>query len=131
MAEEKERVVSAFYTNNSFDDFQSKHIVKVVMDNHFQALYFSRSQLPFQTVDQFKGFSQHVGIYGYWRETLERFMGLPPSTLEGVEKLEQLRFLSNGIKIKLIESNQPTVGVDLPEDVEEVQRILRVENEKN
>ena len=58
-------------------------------------------------------------------------MGLPPSTLEGVEKLEQLRFLSNGIKIKLIESNQPSVGVDLPEDVEEVERILRVENEKN
>jgi 3-deoxy-manno-octulosonate cytidylyltransferase (CMP-KDO synthetase) len=131
LVEEKERVVSAFYVNRSLEDYKSRNIVKVVMDNDFQALYFSRSPLPHQTSEQFNEFNQHIGIYGYWRNSLERFMGLSPSKLERVENLEQLRFISNGIMIKLIESKHPSFGVDVPEDVMKIQNILDVKNEKN
>lgn len=131
MAEENDKVVSAFYVNSSFGDFKSRHIVKVVLDNNFQALYFSRSPLPYQTNEQFEEFNQHIGIYGYWRETLEKFINLPPSNLENVEKLEQLRFLSNGIMIKLVESKKPSFGVDVPEDIKKIENILSDANEKN
>jgi 3-deoxy-manno-octulosonate cytidylyltransferase (CMP-KDO synthetase) len=131
VVEEKDRVVSAFYKNSSVEDFYSRHIVKVTLDNTFQALYFSRAPIPFQTTEQFSFFYQHIGIYGYWRETLKKIMSLPPSKLELVEKLEQLRFLSNGIMIKLIESDYPSFGVDVPEDVKKIERILEAEDETN
>lgn len=123
-------MVSAYYINKSFNDFKSRHIVKVVLDNNLQALYFSRSPLPFQENEQFNEFNQHIGIYGYWRKTLERFMNLPPSKLELIENLEQLRFITNGIGIKLIESSYPSFGVDIPEDVKKIENILGDENEK-
>lgn len=128
---EKERVVSAFYINKSFGDFGSRDIVKVVLDNYFQALYFSRSPVPHQTVEQFQEFNQHIGIYGYWRDNLERFINFPPSRLENLERLEQLRFLSNDIMIKLVESDCPSIGVDVPEDIEKIENLMGIENEKD
>lgn len=128
---EKERVVSAFYVNKSFEDFGSRDIVKVVLDNHFQALYFSRSPVPHQTDEQFQEFNQHIGIYGYWRDILERFVNFLPSKLEKLERLEQLRFLSNDIMIKLVESDYPSIGVDVPEDIERIENLMGIENEKD
>ncbi|MCK4835316.1 MAG: 3-deoxy-manno-octulosonate cytidylyltransferase [Candidatus Aminicenantes bacterium] len=127
----EQEVISAVYYNSSYVDFNSRNIVKVVLDNHFRSLYFSRSPIPFTPGDEFKGFYQHIGIYGYLKGTLEKFVNLPCSQLESQEKLEQLRFLSNGIPIKMITSNTQSVGVDVPEDIKKIETILNDENEKN
>lgn len=103
--------------------------VKVVCDLAGYALYFSRSRIPFPR----HGYApavrprKHVGIYGYQRDALLRFAELPPSPLEEVEALEQLRALENGIRIRVIEGGRPAPGVDTPEDLEKVDRMLRGE----
>lgn len=127
----RHEVVSAFFENPSMDDFRSKDIVKVVMDDQFNALYFSRSPIPFYPVSEFGGFSQHIGIYGYLRKSLEKFVHFPISELEIKEKLEQLRFLSNGIKIKMVRSECRSFGVDVPADIKKIENILKQEYEKN
>ncbi len=93
--------------------------VKVVLDHKGQALYFSRSTIPHARSwdDQLLGcdppaFLQHMGIYGYRREFLLRLAELPPSPLEQLEKLEQLRFLQAGCKIVVGVVDQPTQGID-------------------
>lgn len=96
-----------------------KNTVKVVTDKQGFALYFSRSPLPFNTTDYFL---QHIGIYGYQKDFLLEFCSMQPSRLEKTEKLEQLRVLENGYKIKIIESPFQTLSVDSPED------IIKVEN---
>jgi 3-deoxy-manno-octulosonate cytidylyltransferase (CMP-KDO synthetase) len=69
-------------------------------------------------------FLKHLGIYGYWRETLLKLVKLPVSPLEEAEKLEQLRALENGIEIAVVRVNYDSVGVDVPEDVERVERLI-------
>jgi len=99
-----------------------KNIVKVVTDKNGFALYFSRSPLPFQPTDYFL---QHVGIYGYQRDFLLKFGQLPESRLEKTEKLEQLRVLENGYKIKVVETPFKTLSVDSPQDIAKVEDILK------
>ncbi|UCH93205.1 MAG: 3-deoxy-manno-octulosonate cytidylyltransferase [Candidatus Aminicenantes bacterium] len=118
-----EVVTPAFY-NISYEDFLSKDVVKVVVDRIFQALYFSRSPIPFVEKKDFRGFHQHIGMYGYLKEALRSFINLPRSSLEVLEKLEQLRFLENSIGIKVIISEYRSIGVDIPEDVAKVEEIL-------
>jgi 3-deoxy-manno-octulosonate cytidylyltransferase (CMP-KDO synthetase) len=103
------------------------HVVKVVFDKEHFALYFSRAPIPFrashselQAADYFK----HIGIYSYRREALITFSGLEPGELEQTEKLEQLRALDNGMKIKMKETFFETYGVDTPEDLERVEKCL-------
>jgi 3-deoxy-manno-octulosonate cytidylyltransferase (CMP-KDO synthetase) len=117
-------VVTPAYYSNSYEDYLSRHVVKVVVDRCFRALYFSRSPIPFMEKKNFNGFHHHIGMYGYLKDSLKRFINLPSSPLETTEKLEQLRFLENGIDIKVIPSQYQSVGVDVPEDVEKVERIL-------
>jgi len=99
-----------------------KNIVKVVTDKNGFALYFSRSPLPFQPTDYFL---QHIGIYGYQRDFLLKFGQLPESRLEKTEKLEQLRVLDNGYKIKVVETPFKTLSVDSPQDITKVEDILK------
>jgi len=99
-----------------------KNIVKVVTDKNGFALYFSRSPLPFQSTDYFL---QHIGIYGYQRDFLLKFGQLPESRLEKTEKLEQLRVLENGYKIKVVETPFKTLSVDSPQDIIKVEDILK------
>jgi len=99
-----------------------KNIVKVVTDKNGFALYFSRSPLPFQPTDYFL---QHIGIYGYQRDFLLKFGQLPESRLEKTEKLEQLRVLDNGYKIKVVETPFKTLSVDSPQDITTVEDILK------
>jgi len=101
--------------------FSDRNRVKVVVDNNGFALYFSRAPIPHGTKD---GFFQHIGIYGYRKEFLFRFCGLPPSRLERTESLEQLRALENGYRIKMVETASPTLSVDSPRDIIEVERYL-------
>jgi 3-deoxy-manno-octulosonate cytidylyltransferase (CMP-KDO synthetase) len=97
------------------------NIVKVVTDSEGFALYFSRSGLPFQATDYFL---QHIGIYGYQRDFLLEFNQWPPSRLETAEKLEQLRALENGSRIKVLLSSHSTLSVDTPQDIIKVEKFM-------
>lgn len=101
---------------------QEKDIVKVVADREGNALYFSRSPLPYQAPDYF---FQHIGIYSYRKDFLLNFHLLPSSRLEKIERLEQLRVLENGLKIKMVEISRPTLSVDTPQDIIKVEKFLK------
>jgi len=103
-----------------------RNIVKVVSDNNGYALYFSRSALPFQPFDFFW---QHIGIYGFQRDFLLKFIKLPISRLEKTEKLEQLRALENGFKIKVLETSFSTLSVDSSKDIIKVENFLKKRRE--
>lgn len=96
---------------------------KIVVDNQGFALYFSRSVIPFvRGVDhgEWLGhypFLKHIGLYAYRREVLREVTLLPPSSLELAESLEQLRWLQNGYRIRVAETDIETVGIDTPEDL--------------
>jgi len=99
--------------------------VKVITDNEEFALYFSRSSLPFQASDYFL---RHVGIYGYQKDFLLEFSQWPPSRLEKAEKLEQLRALERGYKIKVLLSPHSTLSVDTPQDIIKVENFMKKGN---
>jgi 3-deoxy-manno-octulosonate cytidylyltransferase (CMP-KDO synthetase) len=98
------------------------HIVKVVTDEAGNALYFSRSPLPYRPEDFFY---QHIGIYAYRRNFLLALARLAPTRLERQEKLEQLRVLERGHSIKMIEIERPTLSVDTPQDIIKVEQFLK------
>jgi 3-deoxy-manno-octulosonate cytidylyltransferase (CMP-KDO synthetase) len=104
------------------DLIHNKDIVKVVVDKNGDALYFSRSPLPFRPTDHFQ---QHIGIYGYQKEFLLKFHTLPVSRLEAIEGLEQLRVLENGYKIKIVSTPFPALSVDNPQDIMVVEKFIR------
>lgn len=97
------------------------NVVKVVVDHRGEALYFSRSPLPSGNPDYFY---RHVGIYGYRRDLLLGYRDLPVSRLEREERLEQLRALENGIRIRMVEITAPTLSVDAPGDIIKVESFL-------
>ena len=103
-----------------------RHIVKVVMDNNGYALYFSRSQIPFQQVRNASTiFYRHIGIYAFKKDVLQDFARLEPSMLEQEESLEQLRLLENGYRIQCVKTTVDSPGVNTPEDLELVRRLYR------
>jgi 3-deoxy-manno-octulosonate cytidylyltransferase (CMP-KDO synthetase) len=99
--------------------------VKVVARLDGRALYFSRSPIPFDRDGTKPEYRKHLGFYAYRRDALERFAALPPSPLERAERLEQLRFLENGIDIHVAESPSDTWSVDTAEDLARVDRHFR------
>lgn len=104
---------------------QDPNVVKVVKDKKCYALYFSRAPIPYP---RNKGiFRKHIGIYGYRRETLLKFVKLKKAPLEEAEGLEQLRALYNGIKIYVEEAPFDSISVDTPEDALRVEEILKKE----
>jgi 3-deoxy-manno-octulosonate cytidylyltransferase (CMP-KDO synthetase) len=106
--------------------------VKVVCDRSQKALYFSRSKVPYDRDQTGQGsYFGHIGLYAFRMKTLKRFVSMPPGTLEQIEKLEQLRLLENGISIYVVETDMVAVGVDTPEDVLKVQKLLLVEESFN
>ena len=103
--------------------------VKVVFGADGNALYFSRSMIPFLRRGGTEcGVWLHWGIYAYRRSALEKFVSLPPGKLENAEKLEQLRALENGIAIRVVTSNLQSIGVDTPEDLAAAERRLAENN---
>jgi 3-deoxy-manno-octulosonate cytidylyltransferase (CMP-KDO synthetase) len=101
------------------------NVVKVVCDLHGNALYFSRSSLPFRRVQTAPYFPrQHVGLYAFSRKFLARFPTLSPTPLEQSESLEQLRVLEHGYRIRMVETLHAPESVDTPEDLVRVQRLL-------
>ncbi len=105
-------------------------VVKVVMTQDGRALYFSRAPVPYPrdaAPDEFAEgiFLRHIGIYGYRRHFLESFVITPPSFLEDTEKLEQLRALEMGAKIRIVKAERASPGVDRPEDIPEIEQYIR------
>src|SRR5207248_9383885 len=114
-------------------EYDNPNVVKVVVNVAGRALYFSRRTIPYvrdaasrSVAEQLAAFPflKHIGIYGYRRETLLRLVGFPVSPLERAEQLEQLRALENGIQIAVVKVDYDSVGVDVPADVERVERLL-------
>jgi 3-deoxy-manno-octulosonate cytidylyltransferase (CMP-KDO synthetase) len=105
---------------------EDPNAVKVVRDSRGRALYFSRSAIPYPRHREaaWKLWRLHLGIYGFRRDTLAEFVALPPSDLEQAEGLEQLRALENGISILVLDAPHPAFGVDTPEDLERVEKII-------
>ncbi|AAC06870.1 3-deoxy-manno-octulosonate cytidylyltransferase [Aquifex aeolicus] len=121
--EKGERVVTL--ARKDKEAYERPEDVKVVLDREGYALYFSRSPIPyFRKNDTFYPL-KHVGIYGFRKETLMEFGAMPPSKLEQIEGLEQLRLLENGIKIKVLITENYYHGVDTEEDLKIVEEKLK------
>ena len=107
------------------DEIQTPNNVKVITDNNGFALYFSRSVIPFLREQDFDvKYYKHIGVYAFRKEALLKFSSLEMTPLEISEKLEQLRYLENGMKIKLVETDFVGVGIDTPEDLEKAKRLI-------
>jgi 3-deoxy-manno-octulosonate cytidylyltransferase (CMP-KDO synthetase) len=118
--------VGTLRTPASPEDINNPNAVKVVTDAAGRALYFSRSTIPFDRDGAHPPYFKHLGFYAYRKEALDRFCALPESSLEHSERLEQLRFLENGIPIQVAETPFDTVGVDTEEDLRKVETFLRL-----
>lgn len=111
--------------------------VRVVFDNNFDALYFSRATIPFNRdlnlADWLKNspYYQHIGIYAYRKHFLAKLTKLPQTQLEKTEKLEQLRVLESGYKIRVVETHYNPVCVDVAEDIEKVEILMKTIETEN
>ena len=116
--------------STSYDAIANPNSPKIIVDNHGYAMYFSRSIVPFVRGCEpgrwpaAYPFLKHIGMYAYRRETLAEITGLPQSTLEIAESLEQLRWLQNGYRIKVGLTDVETIGIDTPEDLARAEKSL-------
>lgn len=109
------------------EDIMDPNIVKVVRDFDGNALYFSRAPIPWvrdRDVSIAVQHWKHLGLYAFRREALLEFPTLPPGDLERIEQLEQLRWLENDYRIRVVETEYDAVSVDVPADVERVEKLL-------
>jgi 3-deoxy-manno-octulosonate cytidylyltransferase (CMP-KDO synthetase) len=120
LSKEKASIATLIKKNDSWEDFQNTHRVKVVIDLGGKALYFSRSPIPFQEKQNFSYFWKHIGMYGFDAKLLPRLQSLSVSSLEKQESLEQLRWLENGIPIQTTETELETPSVDTPADLDKI-----------
>lgn len=122
----KEVQIATLANKTSFiDELNNPNRVKVVLNKFQNALYFSRSLIPFVRNQEYKGqleFYIHVGIYGYKKETLLDIVKLEPTMLEKAESLEQNRWLEHGYKIKVGITTYKSISVDTPEDLENIKK---------
>ncbi len=105
-------------------DIENPNIVKVVLTRSGDALYFSRSRLPYPRNAPLVPCYRHAGIYGYTREFVRQFVTWEPSPLEQTESLEQLRALENGARIRVVITTETSPGVDTPEQAAFVEQLL-------
>ena len=101
-----------------FSHVQDPNLVKVILDAHNNAIYFSRSSIPYDRDGGFEGYFGPLGIYAFTKKSLQTFCALPYAPLEHIEKLEQLRALYHGYKIAMVEVQSKSFGIDTPEDLE-------------
>lgn len=108
------------------EDLQNPNVVKVVTTYTGDALYFSRSSIPFNRDNVPTAYFRHIGVYAYRKESLLKFISLAPSHLEQTEKLEQLRLLENSIKLRMVETDYQGIGIDSPQDLQIVSALLKI-----
>ena len=107
------------------EEINSPNNVKVIVDQQNFALYFSRSVIPFPREENVGvRYMKHIGIYAFRKQALLDFYRLPMKSLEATEKLEQLRYLEFGKRIKMVETNQGSIGIDTPEDLEKARKLI-------
>jgi 3-deoxy-manno-octulosonate cytidylyltransferase (CMP-KDO synthetase) len=123
MESDEEIPMTSAATLANKEERENSNVVKVVTDQKGIALYFSRSPIPFYR-NQVAPTLRHIGIYGYRKDFLLKFVSLPQTPLEKTESLEQLRALEHGFKIKIVLVDYSPVGVDTPEDLERVRKLL-------
>ena len=130
LLENAELEMATLGTRIDAEELSSSHVVKVIVDKYARALYFSRFPIPYSRLGiaelPVPGLFKHVGLYAYRREFLERFCQSGAVALELAEGLEQLRALHLGAKIQVAHTDQVCCGVDTPEDVEKIERLLKV-----
>lgn len=109
----------------NWDEIENPNNVKVIVDQNGLALYFSRSVIPYPR-DKNVGvrYFQHIGIYAFRKQALLDFYKLPMKSLEASEKLEQLRYLEYGKKIKMVETSHVGIGIDTPEDLAKARKLI-------
>ena len=122
--ERPETQVSTLKIRLQPDEMDNPNVNKVVCGADGRALYFSKYPIPYDRDGRGVARFKHIGLYAYRRAALEAFHRLPPSPLELTEKLEQLRFLENGIPIVVAETDEPTIGVDTEADLRAVEARL-------
>jgi 3-deoxy-manno-octulosonate cytidylyltransferase (CMP-KDO synthetase) len=116
--------MGSVYSECPAEEAENPAVVKVVTDLQGFALYFSRFAIPFPRTERPAPLKKHVGIYAYRREVVQAFSRWPQSPLERAESLEQLRFMENGVRIRMSEGAGSELAVDTPEQAEEVRRLL-------
>jgi 3-deoxy-manno-octulosonate cytidylyltransferase (CMP-KDO synthetase) len=134
-----EQVLSVFKNDNSKQidlaslmreisdetEINNPNVVKVVVDQNQMALYFSRSVIPYpREINVGVRYFQHIGIYAFRKQALLDFYSLPMKSLEASEKLEQLRYLEFGKRIKMVETTLVSIGIDTPEDLEKARKMI-------
>jgi 3-deoxy-manno-octulosonate cytidylyltransferase (CMP-KDO synthetase) len=124
-SERKIDLASLMRPISGWDEIQNPNNVKVVTDNSGFALYFSRSAIPFPR-DEKSGFRymQHIGVYAFRRQAILDFAKLSVTPLEASEKLEQLRYLESGRRIRMVETAHVSIGIDTPEDLVKAKKLL-------
>ncbi len=117
--------VASLMCRISEEDAQNPNAVKVVLDWKSNALYFSRSPIPYNR-EKSSGLNywKHIGVYAYRREILLEFTSWPKSFLEQTEMLEQLRLLEKGVKIRMVETTHQAVAIDTAEDLEKARKLM-------
>ncbi|RAR48956.1 3-deoxy-manno-octulosonate cytidylyltransferase [Flavobacterium lacus] len=123
--EQKVDLASLMREIKDWEAIENPNNVKVIVDQNGLALYFSRSVIPYPREKNVGvRYFQHIGIYAFRKQALLDFYRLPMKSLEASEKLEQLRYLEYGKKIKMVETNHVGIGIDTPEDLEKARLLL-------
>ncbi|HMQ78178.1 MAG TPA: 3-deoxy-manno-octulosonate cytidylyltransferase [Ignavibacteria bacterium] len=119
-------VSSLCYKISHYKEINNPNVVKVVMDSNSNALYFSRSVIPFNRDNSSTDHNKHIGLYVYRKDYLMKLIKMKPSRLELTEKLEQLRILESGENIRIIKTNTDSHSVDTLNDLKKIRRLIKL-----
>ena len=120
------KMISCYKEINELEA-EDPNLVKVVIDKNSDAIYFSRSKIPYNRDNLPHSYKGHIGIYGFDKKSLDKFVNLK-GNLEHIEKLEQLRVIENGYKIKMIKVNTKSFGIDTKEDLQKAREYEKSSN---
>jgi len=133
IADDSVRIATACTAISHANEIMDPNVVKAVRDFDGNALYFSRAPVPWVR-DRDESVAarhwKHLGLYAFRRDVLLEFPTLPPGELERLEQLEQLRWLENGYRIRVVETEYDAVSVDVPSDIERVEKLLAALNKE-
>jgi 3-deoxy-manno-octulosonate cytidylyltransferase (CMP-KDO synthetase) len=119
------QVGSLMQAITKWDDIKNPNIVKVTTDKNRNALFFSRSVIPYPRDEKYPTvYNEHIGVYAFRKKALMDFTSWPVSPLEAAEKIECLRYLENGVTIRMVSTEYIGVGIDTPGDLERANALL-------